>query len=251
MKVEDRMTQVGEGVSVGLSKETKAKFILASIVEVWLESGIEIYQVDAAETATLLPPSGTPHWSRSKGSHPSVYVREGGAGETKKLKVKVSWVQQGCDGSARLEGTSPDVKIAGDFSVSGPNGAATVDCEFTQRPTLVTNYGRGIQVAWGVTVAGECVAVSGGTPLKLYFVDQKPLLIDWKTKKRKPDGTFEEVEENKSFYLPIVEWATRWAQATQGSTNVLAALWDRFSDGKAARVPHVTGFEYWKTPMTP
>src|SRR4051794_17565209 len=113
------MTQVGEAVAVEVDSDANPKFVLLAIVEVTFDSGIEIYELDGAGDATLLPPSGTPHWSRAKGSHPAVYVREGGKGETKKVKVKVGWIQQGCDGSVKLEGKSADVCISGDFSISG------------------------------------------------------------------------------------------------------------------------------------
>ncbi len=228
------MAELGEGAAVPV---IKPKYINAAIVEVRFESGIELYELESSGAAKPLPPTGTPHWVEKGPAYPAVYVREGGAGEVKALKVKVSWDQQGCDGAAKLEGTSADgeVTIAGDFTVSGAKGTAEASCEFTKRPGVVKNYGRGESLAWQVTAGGETGAVRGGTPLKLFFVDQKPRPIAW-------IGT-----GYKSFYLPIVDWATQWAEGKKDTAPVLAALWDKFSDGTGARVPHVTGFSYWKT----
>ncbi len=228
------MAELGEGAAVPV---IKPKYINAAIVEVRFESGIELYELESSGAAKALPPAGTPHWAETGRAYPAVYVREGGAGEVKTLKVKVRWDQQGCDGGAKLEGASADgeLKITGDFTVSGAKGEAEASCQFTKRPGVVRNHGRGLSLAWQVTAGGETGAARGGTPLTLFFVDQKPRPIAWL-------GT-----GYKSFYLPIADWATQWAEGKKDTAPVLAALWDKFSDGTGARVPHVTGFSYWRT----
>jgi len=228
------MAELGEGAAVPV---IKPKYINAAIVEVRFESGIELYELESSGAAKPLPPAGTPHWAEAGRAYPAVYVRAGGAGEVKTLKVKVRWDQQGYDGGAKLEGASADgeVTITGDFTVSGAKGETQASCQFTKRPGVVRNHGRGLSLAWQVTAGGETGAVRGGTPLVLFFVDQKPRLIAWM-------GT-----GYKSFYLQIVDWATQWADGQKETAPVLAALWDKFSDGTGARVPHGTGFSYWKT----
>ena len=232
------MTQLGESVNVALVTPKKEKFVVGAILEIRFESEIKLWElVNKQGTAKELPRPGAPHWGRGKRTFPAVYVREGGQGGVDTLKVKVKWAQKECDGKATIEGTYADVTITGEFSMNGPTGETIVDCKFTKRPQVVMNYGRGIPIAWQIEAGAETGPLTGGSPLKLYFVEQKPKVIGW-------EG------ENESFYLPIVEWATKWAEGTRGEKQVLDALWDKFSDGKQARVPHMTGFEYWKTTIT-
>src|SRR5579884_258424 len=227
------MAELGQGVVAGLIKAVKSKYLFAAIEQVTFESGINIFDVEAGGTETALPPSGTPHWGGAK-VYPAVYAREGGASETKDLKVKVKWNQKGCDGSGKLKGASEDGKIVieGDFNVSGDRGDATASCKFTKKPDVVANYGKGVKIKWTVEAGGEKADAAGGSPLKLFFVDGKPRPIGWSYKKH---------------YLKVIDWATAWAEGKSGSSAVFNALWDKFSDGSGARVSHVTGFSYWKT----
>lgn len=227
------MTQVGEPVHVGVVQPKPIKNIFVAVTEIRFESGIQVFDVEAGGAEKELPPAGDPHWGRAK-IYPAVYVRQGGAGETKALKVKVEWLQKGFDGSAKLTGKSSDgtVVIEGDFSVSGPSGTAMASCTFTKKPDTVANHGKGLGFTWTADVSGATVQATGGSTLKLFFVDAKPKPIGWSYKKH---------------YLQVIDWATSWAAGQQGDTKVLAAIWDKFSDGKAARVPHATGFAYWKT----
>ncbi|MCW5633129.1 MAG: hypothetical protein KIT17_07305 [Rubrivivax sp.] len=230
------MTQLGEPVHVGVvtDKKPEAKVLAVAVVGITFKSGIKLFEVAKGGAASEVPPSGTPHWT-SKAIHPAVYVREGGRGETKDVVVQVQWSQKGHDGSAKLEGRTRDgsIVIAGDFSISGQRGKADVNCTFTKKPDKVTNHGGGITLRWTVKAGGTTAEAAGGSPLRLYFVDAKPRPIGW--------------TDYKEHYVRVVDWATRWAAGKAGEKDVLAALWSKFSDGKGAQVPHVTGFAYWKT----
>ena len=227
------MTEVGEGIFAGIIKAISTQYLFAGIESVKFESGIEIYDVRSNGAEDLLPPAGKPHWGDAK-NYPAVYVREGGAGETKDLKVKVKWCQKKCDGAAKLKGTSDDGKIVieGGFNISGERGDAEVACQFTKKPDRVENYGRGIGMQWTVKAGGLTADATGAGLLKLFFVDSKPKPVGWSYKKH---------------YLKVIDWTTQWAKGKSGGADVFNALWNRFSDGTAARVPHVTGFSYWKT----
>jgi hypothetical protein len=229
------MTQVGEGIAASIIQLLFDDYLFVGVESVTFGSGVRVYEVGAGGTETEVPAAGTPHWTPTH-SHPAVYVRQGGAGETKALKVRVEWSHHGRDGAARLKGVSSDgtTVIEGDFTIAGARGSADVACELTKRPATVANYGRGLGFTWTVTAGGETATAPGGTPLRLFFVDARPKPIAW-------GG------EYVGHYLPVVDWATRWASGTSGGAAVLAAIWDKFSDGAAARVPHATGFAYWKT----
>ncbi len=226
------MAQIGEGVGPGAVKEPEPNYLLASIVKIKFESGIDIYEVLSGKTERKLPPNGI-HWGDPT-VYPAVYVRQGGAGETKDVKITVKWRQMGCDGSAELKGVSSDGKIVieGSFNISGKEGEEEVSCQFTKKPSVVANYGRGETFHWGVEAGGGSSTAGGGSPLKLFFVDQKPKPIGWRY---------------KNHYLQVVDWATAWAEGKAGEPAVFSALWDKFSDGTKARVPHVTTYSYWKT----
>lgn len=228
------MTQLGEPVKVGVITSKPPKALAVAILSVTFKGIAKLYEVVKGGAENEVPAAGTPHWT-SKGSHPALYVREGGTGETKDLVVQVQWSQEGHDGSAKLEGRTKDggIVIAGDFSISGKRGKADVKCTFTKRPDKVANHGAGLSFRWNVTANGNAVGVSGGSPLKLYFVDAKPRPLNW--------GNY------KAHYVKAVDWATRWAAGKAGEADVLAAIWGKFSDGKGAHVPHVTSFAYWKT----
>lgn len=221
----------------GAGDAKKPEFLMAAVTAVTFDSGIKLYLVEAGGTETETPPSGTPHWGSGK-VYPAVYVREGGTGEVKKLKVKVEWSQMGKSGSAKLKGqtSTGSIVIEGNFSISGERGTADVSCEFTKRPSVVANLGAGVTLTWTVECAGETVTATGGNTAILYFVDAKPLPMNW---------------SYKAHYLKVVDWATAWASARMGKAQVLPAIWGKFSDaGKGARVPHATGFVYWKTDPT-
>ncbi len=230
------MTQVGEGIVAEIIKFLSDEYLFAAIAEVKFESGIPILGVEAGGTTTELPPAGTAHWGTGV-TYPAVYVREGGTGGVDTLKVKVEWSQVGRDGSATLRGESADglIVVEGNFSISGLRGDAVVDCTFTKRPPVVANYGRGIGFVWTVTAGGSTVDAPGASTLFLFFVDAEPKPIAW-------DGG-----ENENHYLQIIDWATSWAAGQAGDAAVLDAIWSKFSSGTRARVPHVTGFSYWKT----
>lgn len=237
------MAEVGEGIAAIIVTFFKPKYIFAAIKEIKFESGIEVYEVDKNGSDDKLPPGSNPHWGAGK-VYPAVYVREGGAGETKELKVKVKWNQKNCDGSAKLKAKSSDGKIIieGDFSVSGERGDKTIPCKFTKKPNVVKNYGRGIDLEWEVTASGETATAIGGSPLRLFFLDAKPKKFGGDWTDPQPSGF-----GYKNHYLKVIDWATKWAEGKQGQASVLAALWDKFSDGSGARVPHITGYSYWKT----
>jgi hypothetical protein len=227
------MTQIGEGIAAAIIKFLSEKYLFAGVLEVKFDSGIRIFDLQRGGAEPELPASGTPHWSPA-GTFPAVYVRQGGTGETKDLKVKVGWNQKSRDGSAKVKGESSDgaIMIEGDFTISGESGSAEVSCQFTKKPATVANYGSGIGFSWTVTAGGETVSAPGAGQLKLFFVDAQPKPLSWSYKKH---------------YLKVIDWATSWAAGKAGEAPVLAAIWDRFSDGSSARVPHVTGFAYWKT----
>ncbi|MBI5718680.1 MAG: hypothetical protein HZC37_13435 [Burkholderiales bacterium] len=234
------MTQVGESVKPGVitpKPPKQPKALAVALLSITFDSGIKLFEVVKGGGENELPPAGTPHW-KSKNIYPAVYVREGGKGETKDLVVQAQWAQQGLDGSAKLKGSTRDgsIVIEGDFSISGARGKADVSCTFTKRPDKVTNLGGGVPLRWQVTAGGTTVDCAGGSPVRLFFVDAKPLPIGW-------PGSF----GYKAHYLRVVDWATRWAAGKAGEKDVLAALWSKFSDGKGAQVPHVTGFAYWKS----
>lgn len=228
------MTQVGEGIVAAIVKLLSDEYLFAAIAEVTFASGIPIFGIEAGGAETELPAAGTPHWGTGV-TYPAVYVREGGTGGTNTLTVKVEWSQKGRDGSAKLKGESVDglIVIEGDFSISGERGDAVVNCSFTKRPTVVANYGRGIGFVWTVTAGGQTVDAPGASMLELFFVDAEPKPVGW--------------SEYQNHYLRIIDWATAWAAGAAGEAAVFAALWGKFSNGTRARVPHVTGFSYWKT----
>lgn len=222
-----------EPIAIVLALLKQPEYLLVKVIEIKFDSGIKLYNVEAGGAEVETPPAGTPHWGGGK-TYPAVYVREGGTGEVKTLKVKVEWRQLGRSGSAKLKGRSPKgtIVIEGSFSISGDRGEAEVSCEFTKRPNAVANFGTGVPLTWTVECAGEKVTATGGNSAILYFVDAKPLPIGWGYKKH---------------YLKVVHWTTLWAAGRQGKAKVLAAIWAKFSNGKKARVPHATGFSYWKT----
>lgn len=223
-----------EPIAILMAMLKDPSYLLVKVKEITFESGIKLYEVQAGGAEVETPPAGTPHWGTGK-VYPACYVREGGSGEVKTLKVKVEWRQLNRSGSAKLTGKSPKgtIVIEGNFSVSGERGEAEVSCEFKKRPTSVANFGFGVTLTWTVQCAGEKVTATGGNQAALYFVDAKPLPVGWGYKKH---------------YLKVVQWATGWASGRAGKDKVLAAIWSKFSKGgKAARVPHVTGFSYWKT----
>jgi hypothetical protein len=227
------MAELGEGIAAAFKKWGRNKWLFVAIENVIFDSGIDIYDVESGGAEKLLPPGGTPHWGGGR-VYPAVYVRRGGAGETNDLKVKVKWSQSGCDGAARLEGTSNDGKIvaAGNFNIAGARGNAEVSCTFSQKPDVVANYGRGIGIKWKVDASGETETAPGGSPLRLFFLDCDPNPVVW----------------NYAWhYLKVIDWATSWAEGTQGTAAVFNALWSKFSDGARARTSHATGFSYWKT----
>ncbi len=227
------MAELGEGIAAAFKKWGRNKWLFVGIENVKFESGIDIYDVDAGGAEKLLPPGGTPHWGGGR-VYPAVYVRSGGAGETNNLKVKVKWSQSGCDGAARLEGTSDDGKIVigGNFNIAGAKGDAVVSCAFSQKPDVVANFGRGIGIKWKVDAAGETETAPGGSPLCLFFLDRAPRPVGWGYARH---------------YLKVIDWATSWAKGKQGTAAVFNALWSKFSDGARARTSHATGFSYWKT----
>src|SRR5258706_4806816 len=159
----------------GAGESKKPTFLMAAVTAVTFDSGIKLYLVEAGGTETETPRSGTPHWGSGK-VYPAVYVREGGSGETKKLKVKVEWSQKGTAGSAKLKGqtSTGTIVIEGNFSISGERGTADVSCEFTKRPSVVANFGSGVSFTWTVECSGETVPATGGNTVILYFVDAKP-----------------------------------------------------------------------------
>jgi hypothetical protein len=227
------MPELGEGIAAAIIKQFSDKFLFAAIASVTFESGIKIFDVESGGAEKAVPPVGKPHWGAAK-AYPAAYVRQGGTGETKDLKVKVKWNQKGFDGAAKLKGTSDDgkIEIKGDFNLSGLRGDATVSCQFSRKPDVVANYGKGTGIKWTVEAGGQTKKATGGSPLRLFFLDAKPKPIGWGYKKH---------------YLKVIDWATTWAGGKQTSGAVFKALWDKFSDGKGARVPHVTGFSYWMT----
>jgi hypothetical protein len=228
------MTQIGEGIFAEIIKYLSDEYLFTGVLEVTFDSGIQVFDLQAAGVEVEVPAAGTPHWTPGA-NFPAVYVRAGGTGETKALKVKVGWDQVGYDGSAKLKGESADgrIVIEGDFSISGATGDVVVDCQFTTKPTTVANYGAGAAFTWTVTAKGETFSAPGGNLLRLFFVDAKPKPHSW--------GYY------KKHYLKVIDWATAWAAGAAGEPAVLAAIWSRFSDGTRARVPHATGFAYWKT----
>ena len=228
------MTELGEMMSRRqfLLKLVTDKYLIGAVTEIKFDSGIELYEFRGS-AESLVPASGTPHWGGGS-IFPAVYVRQGGAGETKKVDITVKWTQEKCDGKAKLEGKSQDgsIVIEGDFSISGDRGEATVSCEFTKKPAVVKNLGSGVDMTWTITAAGETVPAIGGSPLRLFFVDAKPKPVGWGYPKH---------------YLQVVDWATDWADGKSGEGAVRAALWDKFSDGQGARLSHATGYSYWQT----
>jgi hypothetical protein len=233
------VTQLGEPVCVGMVVDKPVETLFAAVTAVTFNSGIPVFDVAAGGAETELPAPGSPHWAGSAAVFPAVYVRQGGSGETKDLDVTVEWSQAGHDGAATLKGVSADASIAieGSFTISGQRGSAVAKCKFTAKPDKVTHLGAGIGFEWKVTAGADTVAATGGSPLKLFFVDAKPKPIAWAF-----------ANPYKAHYLKVIEWTTTWAAGQQGEAAVRAAIWDKFSDGSAARVPHVTGFSYWKTP---
>jgi hypothetical protein len=228
------MTQLGEGVCVGTIGTAPLDTLFVAVTAVTFESGIKIFDVEAGGAEVEIPAAGNPHWGLGSVVRPAVYVRQGGLGETKDLKVRVEWSQTGHDGAAKIEGRSVDgsIVIQGDFNISGQRGAADVAARFTTKPDKVTHLGGGIGFEWKVSAGADTAVATGGSPLKLFFVDAKPKPINW---------------SYAAHYLKIIDWVTTWASGKQGEAPVLAAIWDQFSDGTGARVPHVTGFVYWKT----
>jgi hypothetical protein len=227
------MTQLGEPAFVGTVQPQPLVTLFVVITSITFDSGIKIFDVQSGGAEVEIPSSGAPHWTLIT-NFPAVYVRQGGSGETKELKVKLAWLQTGHDGSAHLKGESADgaIVIEGDFDISGELGTAEVSCTFTTKPSVVANYGTGIGFEWTVTAAGDTVIATGGTLLRLFFVDAKPKPIGW---------------SYKAHYLKVIDWTTAWAAGQAGEAPVLAAIWDKFSDGTEARNPHATGFSYWKT----
>jgi hypothetical protein len=216
------------------------KSLIAALLEIKFESGIEIFDVKSGGASPQLPAAGTPHWGAA-GVFPAVYVRQGGVGETKGLKIKVKWKQTGCAGSADLEGESSDgkIKIEGKFNIAGDDGEIEVNCEFSKKPDTVTNYGKGIGFFWKVTASGVTAAATGAAVLRLFFVNAKPKPVagaTWPYKKH---------------YLQVIDWATQWAKGKQGEAAVFKDIWAKFSyktfwrGEERAHIPHITGFSYW------
>jgi hypothetical protein len=232
------MSQVGEPAAPAVPPAPPPpKTLAAALVHVKFESGIDIYDVKKGGAVEQLPAPGTPHWGAGK-VHPAVYVREGGAGETKDLKIKVKWKQTNCDGKASLHGESGDgkIKIDADFDIVGDSGDKEVSCQFSKKPGTVANYGKGVDFSWKVTAGGITATATGAAALRLFFVDAKPKPIAWAYKKH---------------YLQAIDWATQWAEGKQGEAAVFQALWGKFSyrtfwkGEERAHVPHVTGLSYW------
>lgn len=224
------MTEIGEGVGAGSETDT-GKSLSIVIVEIWFDSGIDLYDRRKDDTDAQLPPSGQPHWgSPSAGSYPAAYVRQGGSGETKKLRVKLRWFQRECDGEAKLIGAAPrdHLKIEGSFSISGETGEVMVDCEFVEKPTVVKNYRSTVGIAWGVEGGGMSVEAQK-TYHPLYFLDAAPRPIGWSYKRH---------------YHRAVDWSTQWSDGKSGASAVFAGIWAKFA---GPRVPHATGYAYWKT----
>lgn len=235
------MTQVGEPAAPAVPPAPPpVKTLAVALVHVKFESGIDIYDVKKGGAVEQLPAGGTPHWGAGK-VYPAVYVREGGAGETKDLKIKVKWKQTNCDGKASLHGESGDgkIKIDGDFDIVGDSGDKEVSCQFSKKPGNVANYGRGVDFSWKVAAGGITATATGAAALLLFFVDAKPKPIagaNWPYEKH---------------YLRVIDWATQWAEGKQGEAAVFKDLWGKFSyrtfwkGEERAHVPHATGFSYW------
>jgi len=231
------MSELGECIAVSSSQEADNTVLELAITAITFKSGIECYGFKRDKTAEIRPPGSDPHW-RSWKVYPAVYVRKGGSGETKACEIDVKWTQQGCDGTADLIGTSDDgkIRIEGKIDIKGERGKATITAELTEKPDKVANYGAGVTFDWTVKAKGKNYAATGGSPLKLFFVDRKPRPIGW-------SGTN---SHYKKHYIKVIDWATKWASGKATEKPVFDAIWDEFSTGSGARVPHTTGYAYWK-----
>jgi len=227
------MTEVNEGVSPGSEELPRMKFILMGVLEIWFQSGIDTWGHQSDGTEEQHPPGNEPHWG-SPVVYPAAYVRKGGDGETKALELKVSWSQNDCDGKATLTGLSSDkkIEIRAEIDIKGFFGTARVKGEMVKKPETVANYGGGEPFSWTLEAKGLTVTATGGSPLRLFFVDRKPRPLNW---------------SYENHYIRVIDWATKWAAGQAGEKPVLAALWNEFSTGERARIPHATGFVYWKT----
>lgn len=223
------MTEIGEGVEVGAPAPAPEKVLIVGLLEIWFDSGIELHDLDKDGLESRLPPRGKPHWGTTE-SYPAAYVRQGGAGETKKLRVRVRWEQKGCDGEAKLSacGAGGALTVAGTFPLEGEAGERLVLCEFTKKPAVVRNGEAGFRLRWTLQVSGQDVAITD-TEHELHFLDAAPKPISWGYPKH---------------YRRAVAWATRWADGRQGEAAVYAAIWSHF---KGPKLVHATGFSYWKT----
>jgi hypothetical protein len=150
------------------------------------------------------------------------------------VDVTVSITTQ-LSGTATLSSKDADVEVEGTASVSPSKTATPVvfNCKFKKLPKTVRLL-KNHRFAWTLDLPG-----AGGprklnaTPLTLFVVDEKPKKVTW------PDP-------NKDLYDWVLEYSCRWANGQTGADDVFKAIWKKFSTGTKARVPHETGYIYWK-----
>jgi hypothetical protein len=226
----------------GQAAAAAAQLLSARVVSVEFQSGIPLWTIDdtvdpnAADPNRQVPPPGQVHWHAGKKKYPAVYVRDGAAGSpSRDLRVVVE-ITTDLSGTARLTAQNLDVEVEGTASVSASQTATryTFNCRFTQLPKTVRLL-RYWRFAWHLELAGQTRTLNA-TLLTLYIVDEIPRDITWGSG-----------DNNKNWYDWVLEFSCSWAAGETGATNVFNAIWNEFSDGTRARVPHATGWAYWQT----
>lgn len=213
------------------------KVFSGRVVKILFQSGIELWTVKSKANAQL-PPSGDAHWETGKKErYAAIYPRQGAGGSAdRKLQVTVK-IRSEVGGQATLAAKTPDVEVEGKASVSVSKTDTDVvfDCKLTKLPGTVRRL-KGLALPWTLEIGGETKTINPTTST-LYIVDEPPKPVSWSQGAR----------DAKNWYDFVVDWSCNWADGKTGARNVFDAVWAGFSDGSKARVPHATGWSYWKT----
>ena len=152
--------------------------------------------------------------------------------------MTVSITSPSVSGNATLSAKDKDVEVDGTASVSKSKKATEVvfNCKIKKLPTTVRLLEKH-RFAWTLKIDGGGPARNiNATILTLYILDDKP---------KKVSGKWWD-PENKDLYDWVLDYSCLWANGKTGADRVFEAIWNKFSTGTQARVPHETNWIYWK-----
>lgn len=227
-------------VVINVPKQVAQKKLLsARVTKVEFKSGIKLWTTDKQKRADEeIPPAGEPHWEAGRTKkYPACYVRDGTSlGSTKRDVKVVVEITTELSGEATLTARRMDVEITGKANVSPSKTAVGVifNCKCTKLPPTAALC-KHWEFNWELELAGQKRKLNS-TLLTLFIVDEEPKPVAWPGS----DG-------NHNWYDWVLEYSCHWAGGQTGADKVFAAIWKKFSTGTAARVPHETGWSYWKT----